>query len=99
MVCFEVFVNGQLICTAGVTEGVVVASLSYSRTEADDQGRLNVGGISFGFGDDLAPRLREALRNTDQPQHPMTWHTGRVGVHDEITIKIVERPTCDSPKA
>ena len=94
MICFEVFVNGQRKCVAGVAErGVLTTILSWvkrDRHEADEgdwtegdveEMRLSVGGLT---------------RHGEDSLH-LEWLKERLAIGDEIVVKLVDRPACDTP--
>lgn len=91
MICFEVSVNGNTVCVAGVgAEGVLSAILSWAQKspefrKARGQGwtpsepHLHVGGLV----------KEEHLR----------WLNGQfeVAVGDEVTVRVIEADTVDEP--
>lgn len=99
MICFEVRVNGKVVCTAGVGDlGVLTAILTWVKREPSDcpeglettewseqQLDLNIGG-SIGHG----KHGHEFLDWID--------HQG-MSVGDEVAIRILDQPHCDPPSA
>ena len=86
MICFEIFVNGNRICLAGVESGVLAADLlcyqapleEDSTTECESQLSMRVSGHTDG----------------------KTFHWAEsahmlYGVGDEITMRVVEADTPD----
>lgn len=99
MICFEVRVNGKVVCTAGVGDlGVLTAILTWVKREPSDCPEgveiaewseetldLNIGG-SIGHG-------KHGHAFLDWISHQ------RMSVGDEITIRILNQPQCDPPAA
>ena len=91
MICFEVWVNGEKICVAGVGEvGVLSAIVTWS------QGRPNATFTAESEQKPSKPYLhvgglvnREHVRWTQQ--------TDQLQVGDEVTFKIIEADTADEP--
>ncbi len=86
MICFEIFVNGERLCLAGVESGVLAADLlcyqepleEDSTTERESQLTMRVSGHNNG----------ETYHWTESAQTLS-------GVGDEITIRVVEADTPD----
>jgi hypothetical protein len=101
MICFEVSLNGDMICTAGVHDGLLVLDLFHHQIGGNAEGCLQVRGTtSKPAASDLAPRLQAALQHPERRNtlNQMTWGDRSVQVGDEITVRIVERTECDAPK-
>ncbi|WP_317110361.1 hypothetical protein [Chroococcidiopsis sp. SAG 2025] len=94
MIAFEVYLNGEKLCTAGLRDlSVLTAILNWRQRQADASAanpedldaedlRLYVGGML-----NIAEGSREFLR----------WLDLNLEVGDEITIKIVDANTVDIP--
>ena len=95
MKCFEVTINGEKVCTAGVgDDGVLTAILALVQRQTVSDGtrdkqdaeseslNVRVGGIA-----NVEPGLSEHLE----------WLYKDLSVGDEITIKIIESSECDVP--
>ena len=95
MKCFEVTINGEKVCTAGVgDDGVLVSTVQFVKRNnpdetADSQDNeisetlnIRVGGI--------------ANREADEIQH-LEWLQRDLRVGDEIIIRIIEASSCDDP--
>ena len=83
MIAFDVYVNAEKVCTAGVGELAVVTSIltwrsSESQTAASSL-KLDVGGLTKRGGD--------AVR----------WTGRSIRVGDEIRIRVVEATAVDLP--
>lgn len=82
MICFEVYVNGEKICLAGVGESGVLSSIV---SWGGRQGRpeikpdLHIGGL------------------VDKEHVAWTKKMYNLEVGDEVTLKIVEADTADEP--
>src|SRR6476660_915949 len=96
MKCFEVTINGERVCTAGVgDDGVLTSILSFvkSSNASDETGEpqnnnsenldLRVGGLTN--------------RESGVTEHLEWLHQG-LAVGDEIVIRIIEDSVCDEPK-
>ena len=95
MICFEVRLNGQLLCTAGVgNAGVLNTILAWVKRQPeaclDDEIKeewckeeldLSVGGIT---------------NNGSKSEH-LQWLSRRLKAGDEVLVKVVERTGCDLP--
>ena len=95
MKCFEVTINGEKVCTAGVgDDGVLVSTVQFVKRSnpdetADSQNNevsetlnIRVGGI--------------ANRDAGEMQH-LEWLQRDLSVGDEIVIRIIEASSCDDP--
>src|SRR5687767_2219369 len=96
MKCFEVTINGEKVCTAGVgDDGVLTSIVSFvmSNNASDETGEsqndnsenldLRVGGLTN--------------REFGVTEHVEWFHQG-LAVGDEIVIRIIEASVCDEPK-
>jgi len=85
MICFEVIINGEKICTTGTgEEGVITAIFSYVKQAAEentsdesDEPRLHVGGYKNGVH--------------------LEWTDGILEIGDEVTIRVIETNEFDAP--
>ena len=85
MICFEVIINGEKVCTAGTVEhGGMSAIFSYvnrgveqKADEEAEEPRFSVGGLK----DDVFSE----------------WLSGILEIGDEVTIRIVEANEFDAP--
>ena len=102
MICFEVSLNGDVIYTAGVHEGLIALDLFHHQILGNAEGWLHVRGTTSkpAPASDLAPRLQAALQHPERKLtvEQVNWGQRSVQVGDEITVKIVERTECDAPK-
>lgn len=91
MKCFEVIINGERVCTAGVGDDGVLTGIvsfvkrSHSSEAQDDRDSesldLRIGGLA----------------NRGSATEHLEWLNRKLAVGDEITIKIVEAAECDEP--
>jgi hypothetical protein len=81
MVAFEIYLNEQLLCTAGIGEdGVLTSILTWvKRNNGDEQCELEISG--------LVSVIQEHVK----------WIARLVAIGDHIEIKIVETGKVDSP--
>ena len=97
MKCFEVTINGEKVCTAGIgDDGVLTSIVSFvMRSNTSDKAGespndksesldLRVGGL--------------ANREASATEHVEWLHQG-LTVGDEIVIRIIEATVCDEPKS
>jgi ClpX C4-type zinc finger len=88
MKCFEITINGEKVCTAGVGEdGVLNSSLSFIKrndgeTQQSESLDLRVGGVA-----NVEPGVMEHLE----------WLHRDLNVGDEVVIRIIEASMCDKP--
>ena len=93
MICFEVYRNGEKLCTAGVTAGVLDAILSWvgGRKHEEEAARrgtvhqelsLHVGGLEA-EGNEAGEHLR--------------WRDEPLQLGDSILIRIIETQAADTP--
>lgn len=91
MVCFEVSVNGQTVCTAGVGEVGLLSLMLYWQQESRKQAEAR--------GDEWQPGETELIVHglAGICEH-VDWITEsnspRIKVGDEVTIKVID---CDVP--
>jgi hypothetical protein len=96
MICFEVTLNGKVVCTAGMADGILHWNLT--SFGGNDGIRIDVGGTTSFERGDLAPKLQAALQRPEPSTavHPV-WLDERVKLGDEITVRIVDLPESDPP--
>jgi hypothetical protein len=83
MIAFEVRLNGQRLCTAGHADISVLSALINYLSRPQD----------------LLLTVRASTKGTQSPSQNLTWlDHSRLSVGDEISIKLVDVPTCDAPK-
>jgi hypothetical protein len=85
MTAFEILVNGKRLCVAGtLTADVVSIAVNWVRRVSEHAPDR----IQFHVGGLIA----------DRPHEHFGWNTPRIGVGDEVTIRIVEVDACDTPE-
>jgi len=92
MICFEVTINGEKICTAGVGDAGVLSSLltfAKKRASADKQGDGSRSNITL--------RVGGMADIDDETNEHLEWFVRQVNVGDEIFIRIIERAESDPP--
>ena len=93
MICFEITINGNYVCTAGIGElGVLHTIVTWVKTSkvapasgetvSRDNLDIHVGGL--------------AHPDADTSQH-VDWLNQAISVGDEITIRVIESPIYDEP--
>lgn len=99
MVVFQVQINGQVVCTAGVGDlGVLTSILKWVRREPDNcpEG-LDIGEWS---AEELDLSVGGTVGNGKHGHHFLDWvRDRRLSVGDEIKIKIMDQSACDPPVA
>lgn len=91
MLCFEVSVNGKLLCRAGVGDaGVLTAMLTWAQISPEFR---KAQGVEW---EPSEPFLRVGGLSDN---HHIDWLNDRfvIQVGDEITVKVVEADTVDLP--
>jgi len=93
VICFEIQINGKVVCTAGIGDfGVLTSNLAWVKVHPSKRAKetqpfdlfLTVGGLTSTDKDE-----GEHLRWLDQqPLAP----------GDEIVIRLLEQATCDVPR-
>jgi hypothetical protein len=83
MIAFEVRRNGQLLCTAGHYDiSVLIAAVNF--LAKSQYLSFSVGGLTQGA------RI---------PRQHLDWLSeSPLSLGDEVSVKIVDVPTCDAPK-
>jgi ClpX C4-type zinc finger len=88
MKCFEITINGETVCTAGVgDDGVLNSVMSFAKradaeTQPSESLDLRVSGVA-----NVEPGVMEHLE----------WLHRDLNVGDEVLIRIIEASTCDKP--
>lgn len=83
MICFEIHINGQKICLAGVGDNGVLSAMANFRVSDDSQRTYcSVGGI---------------VKIDAETSQQIEWLDRELSVGDVLTIKVVEAETYDMP--
>jgi hypothetical protein len=83
MIAFEVRLNGQRLCTAGHADIAVQSAIINYLSRPQD----------------LLLTVKASTKGMQSPSQNLTWlNNSRLSVGDEVSIKIVDVPTCDAPK-
>ncbi len=94
MICLEVSLNGDVICTAGNERGSVHVHIRQDSVYSE----ISLHEIVYRpakTGEDLAPKLRAALQHPERPAsgYPVYWIDHKqLKPGDEITVRLVDRP-------
>ncbi|MGH9907867.1 MAG: hypothetical protein ACRD8U_20045 [Pyrinomonadaceae bacterium] len=91
MICFQIDVNNETVCTAGIGEfGVLTATISWVQNrDQTSKNRRQVLGIALNVGG-----LTDHASGEDEF---MEWIKKRLSVGDEVRLRIVEAAECDEP--
>ncbi len=99
MICLEVSVNGNVLCTAGTERGLVHVRLHHSALFAEAcETVLDLHETVYrppSTGDDLASKLKAALQHPERPASSNTVYwidRKKLRPGDEITIKLLDLP-------
>ena len=97
MICFEVQINGKILCTAGIGDfGVLMASISWVKRRPE----RNRNGVSE--KEWCAEELTFNVSGLTQNKHgdeKLRWLDRSVKPGDEITVRIVQESKPDKPKS
>jgi ClpX C4-type zinc finger len=95
MKCFEVTINGERLCTAGVEDGVLTAILSFVKPQKpSDEAQADDTSVKT---ESLDIRVGGLVNVEPDASAHVDWLTQDLFVGDEVTIKILEATTCDEP--
>ena len=98
MICFEVSLNGEVLCTTGTSQGFLDFDLRRICMPNWNETELNLRETICrppSTGDDLAPKIREALQQPERPASTQSVYwidRKQLKPGDAITIKLVEVP-------
>ena len=105
MIAFEVYLNGEKLCTAGIEElGNLSASLTWQRGPhvlKETLGRkfeyshFSVSGENVRFRSEKAPHLEHEFKETEH----LEWVMQEFPPGSEVTIKAVEVSMVDKPRS
>ena len=91
MTCFEVSINGKLVCTAGVNDvGMLLALVELAKRKPQSKDQRNRDYIKLRVGGSEA---------SDGRIEQVDWLNRRIRVGDEIKIRVVEASRFDEPKS
>ena len=99
MICFEVRVNGKVLCTAGVGDlGVLTAILKWVKREPNECPE-DVE-ITEWSAEELDLSVGGSIGHGKHGHTFLDWIKDHgLSVGDEITIRILDQPQCDPPAA
>jgi hypothetical protein len=94
MICYEVYINGEKVCIAGIGEmGVLAAHLTWvkrKRLESDE---------GCAEGDTHFEELFVSVGGLDsQSSTHLDWFAEYLEVGDEVTFRVVEQEQSDPPQ-
>ena len=94
MKCFEIRINGEKVCTAGVGDsGVLNSFVSFMTRKEQDETPNDSGAENLFITVSGIANLEE-----DASNH-LEWLHQDLNVGDEIVIKIIEASSCDEPNS
>ena len=94
MKCFEIRINGDKVCTAGVGDsGVLNSFVSFMTRKEQDETPNDVG------SENLFITVTGIANLEDNASDHLEWLHRDLNVGDEIVIKIIEASTCDDPSS
>lgn len=95
MICFEVRVNGKLVCTAGTGEtGVLSAILTWVKHQSEtcpedmEEGDWCREDLDLGVAD---------VAHQDDKSGHVSWLKQALKPGDNVAVRVVERDSCDPP--
>lgn len=95
MKCFEITINGEKVCTAGVgDDGVLNSIVSFVRRNNQDE---TAGSQTNEVYESLDIRVGGIANRDAGEMHNLEWLQRDLNVGDEIVIKIIEASSCDDP--
>ena len=95
MIVFEVLLNGALVATAGAEN---LSVLSHTVTAYGKLGPTSQGTSSVKDSYVLDAGVTGLTSSAEEPKHVhLQWYGARIGVGDEMTVRVVERPSADTP--
>jgi hypothetical protein len=96
MICFEVYRNGKLLCTAGLSDfGMLLASVSRMAQHPGTLARFAEAGCPQPAGEALTLTVSGFIDAGRIGNESLQWAQERLAVGDEVRVRVVERPDCD----
>jgi hypothetical protein len=91
MICFEVEINGEIACVAGVGEtGVLTSILTWAKNNPASSTERSVNELNLTVGG-----LK--IDETNAGKAHLDWVRRDLQVGDQIRIKVIECSECDAP--
>ena len=98
MLCFEVYRNGEKLCTAGIGEfGVLTAIVTWVSHEPERLAQWAASGITETEPTRLEFTVGGIGRCVGEACEHLKWVEANLAVGDEIRIRVVEVAGADSP--
>jgi hypothetical protein len=98
MLCFEVYRNGQKLCTAGIGDfGVLTALLTWVSHEPEKLARWAAEGIPETEPSTLEFTVGGLGRCVGEAGEHLKWVEENLAAGDEIRIRVVEVASADPP--
>src|SRR5262245_31648993 len=99
MLCFEVYRNGQKLCTAGIGDfGILTALLTWVSHHPEKLARWTADGVPQTEATELTFKVGglHGTGDSGSGEHS-EWVESDLIVGDEVRIRIVEAPSADPP--
>jgi hypothetical protein len=98
MICFEVYRNGQKICTAGIGDyGVLTAILTWVSHHPESLARWAAEGSPNTEPTEMDFSVGGLYDNNSSVVEHLKWARLPIVVGDEISIRVVDSQTTDPP--
>jgi ClpX C4-type zinc finger len=97
MKCFEVTINGQKVCTAGIGDDGVLTSILSLVAKTQTASELSPESGNETPSESLNLRVGGLASSTVGVNEAVEWLHRDLEVGDEIVIRIIEAPDCDDP--
>jgi len=97
MKCFEVTINGQKVCTAGIGDDGVLTSILSLVAKTQTASELTPGSGNESPSESLNLRVSGLATSAVGVNEAVEWLHRDLEVGDEIVIRIIEAPDCDEP--
>ena len=97
MKCFEVTINGQKVCTAGIGDDGVLTSILSLVAKPQTASELTPESGHETPSESLHLRVSGLASSTVGVDEAVEWLHRDLEVGDEIVIRIIEAPDCDDP--
>jgi hypothetical protein len=98
VLCFEVYCNGEKLCTAGIGDfGVLTAILTWVSHEPEKLNKWAESGIPDTETTRLGFEVGGLGRCVGEAGEHLKWVESDLAVGDEIRIRVVDVPSADPP--
>ncbi len=96
MICFEIFINGNKACTAGVDSeyGVLTSMLTWVKRDLNNFSASTRDNIP---SEELDLRVSGQISRSQNDYENLDWIKESLSIGDEIKIRIIDSPKADEP--